>query len=245
MDSQQIKAGNKILQESKKVLVLTGAGVSAESGVPTFRGEEGLWKNYDPMELATPEAFARDPYLVWEWYDWRREKMSPCKPNPSHQIIAEMEKGIEKFLLVTQNVDGLHQKAGSKKVVTVHGNIWETRCTKCETIITNEQVPLDPRPPVCVCGGMMRPNVVWFGEIVPQEHFFKVHNFIKTGDIDCFIIAGTTALIHYIQTWTMMAKEYGAKVIEVNFEPTVISRAADISLIGKAGEIFPQLWGAQ
>ena len=165
MNTNDLEKVKKSLKDSKKVMVISGAGISAESGVPTFRGKDGLWRNYNAMELATPEAFASDPKLVWEWYNWRRELISKCSPNPAHTTLSEIEKSKDEFLLVTQNVDGLHRIAGSKNVVEIHGNIWHMRCTKEGKVTENTQVPIDPLPPMCECGAMLRPHIVWFGEI--------------------------------------------------------------------------------
>ena len=157
------------LKEARSVAVLTGAGVSAESGVPTFRGPNGLWKQHRPEDLATPGAFARDPKLVWEWYDWRRARITETQPNPGHYALAEMEKRIPRFTLITQNVDGLHEQAGSRNVLRLHGSIWIVRCTSCEAEREDRRTPLPQIPPMCECGGMLRPGVVWFGEPLPPR----------------------------------------------------------------------------
>ena len=156
------------LAQASSVAVLTGAGISAESGVPTFRGAGGLWKDYKPEELATPEAFARDPRLVWEWYDWRREIIAKAQPNPAHRALVEIEKRKPRFTLITQNVDGLHDLAGSGKILKLHGDIWRMRCTACGANLPNRRVPLPKIPPHCACGGLARPGVVWFGEPLPE-----------------------------------------------------------------------------
>ncbi|GAG03457.1 unnamed protein product, partial [marine sediment metagenome] len=155
----------EVLQEASRVAVLTGAGISAESGIPTFRGEEGLWKKYRPEELATPTAFSRDPKLVWEWYDWRRGIIGQKETNPGHKVIARWEETFPTVSLITQNIDGLHQKAGSKNIWELHGNIWKLRCTEEGTITENYDTPLKEIPPLCSnCGALLRPHVVWFGE---------------------------------------------------------------------------------
>ena len=152
------------------VVVLTGAGISAESGVPTFRGEQGLWRSFRPQELATPEAFHHDPTLVWEWYDWRRSLINSCEPNEAHRALAEMESALSDFCLITQNVDGLHQQTGSRTVLELHGNIWRTRCLGCDRVAEDHRVPLPELPPACSqCGALLRPDVVWFGESLPQD----------------------------------------------------------------------------
>ena len=164
MDKNAIKTAAEILRDSGHIAVLTGAGISAESGVPTFRGEHGLWKQFRAEELATPEAFARDPKLVWEWYDWRRGIIAKVEPNRGHWTLAKWEEIFPEFTLITQNVDGLHAKAGSKNILELHGNIWKVRCTKEEAVTENYAVPLNEIPPTCpVCGAMLRPHIVWFG----------------------------------------------------------------------------------
>ncbi|MFN3929596.1 MAG: SIR2 family NAD-dependent protein deacylase, partial [Thermoflexus sp.] len=153
-----------------RVVALTGAGISAESGVPTFRGPDGLWGRYRPEDLATPEAFARDPVRVWEWYAWRREVIARAQPNPAHRTLAEMEMALPGFVLITQNVDGLHQQAGSRRVIELHGNLWRVRCVKEGRAWVDRRVPLPEIPPRCpTCGAWLRPDVVWFGEPIPSE----------------------------------------------------------------------------
>ena len=168
MDPTRFQRAAEILRGAQRIAVLTGAGISAESGVPTFRGEDGLWRQFRAEDLATPEAFARDPRTVWEWYDWRRGIISKVKPNPGHTVLARWEKKLPEFKLITQNVDGLHARAGSTGIVELHGNIWKTRCTKEETVADNLEVPLKQIPPACpACGALLRPHIVWFGESRP------------------------------------------------------------------------------
>ena len=244
MTIPDIESVRSALSKAKRVAAITGAGVSAESGVPTFRGKEGLWRNYDPMQLATPEAFQADPNLVWEWYDWRRGLIANCNPNPAHEAIARMEEKIPDFLLITQNVDGLHALAGSQKIVEIHGSIWRVRCTECIYERQDRTVPLDPLPPVCErCGALLRPGVVWFGEMLPREELEKIESFFAREDPDLVLVAGTSALFYYIQNWATRAKRTGGLLVEVNPERTPISSMADYTLLGKAGEILPQLLG--
>lgn len=155
------------LRTARRVVVLTGAGISAESGAPTFRGEGGLWKNFRAEEVATPEAFARDPKFVWEWYDQRRTLLKQIKPNLAHEVLARMEKRTPEFWVVTQNIDGLHQLAGSRNVIELHGNIWKVRCVKEGKVTERRDSPLPELPPKCACGALLRPHVVWFGEMLP------------------------------------------------------------------------------
>src|ERR1700680_3478219 len=179
------------LKEARSVAVLTGAGVSAESGVPTFRGPGGLWKQYRPEDLATPGAFARDPKLVWEWYDWRRARITETQPNPGHYALAEMEKRVPRFTLITQNVDGLHEQAGSRNVLRLHGSIWIVRCTSCEAVREDRRTPLPEMPPVCECGAMLRPGVVWFGEPLPPGVWREAEAAARSADL--FLVIGASA----------------------------------------------------
>lgn len=221
--------------------VLTGAGVSAESGVPTFRGEDGLWRKHNPMELATPEAFERDPKLVWEWYVYRRGLMGRVHPNPAHEAIAELEALYPKFLLITQNVDNLHRRAGSKELVELHGNIFKVRCSRCQRK-SHELPDLSELPPRCECGANLRPDVVWFGEALPREAVERA--FQASVECDCMLVVGTSAVVQPAASLPLMAKREGAFVAEINYEPTALSSLVDVSLLGKAGEIMPKLLDA-
>ena len=229
----------KAIQNSEKTVVLTGAGISAESGVPTFRGEEGLWRNFRAEELATPSAFQRDPKLVWEWYDWRRNLIKPLHPNAGHKVIATIEKKKPDFKLITQNVDGLHRKAGSKECVELHGNIWKTRCTEEGKVTENLESPLKKIPPICECGAMLRPHIVWFGESLPSDAIQSSYQAVENCDL--MLVVGTSAVVQPAALLPGIAKNSGAFVIEVNAEETPVSSLADDSYIGKAGEILPLL----
>ena len=212
-----------------KIVALTGAGISAESGIPTFRGKDGLWNRYDPMELATPEAFRRDPRLVWEWYDWRRQLIAKAEPNRGHLILARMERSFKDFWLITQNVDGLHQRAGSKRVIELHGNIWKVRCLECGREYYEYRTPLEEIPPRCTeCGGLLRPGVVWFGESLPTDALEEAYNLSSEADI--FLVVGTSAQVYPAAELPLIAKRMGARLIEVNPEETPITPYADISL---------------
>jgi NAD-dependent deacetylase len=221
------------------VAVLTGAGVSAESGVPTFRGEEGLWKNYRAEELATPGAFARDPELVWEWYDWRRQVCAGTEPNPAHDAIARLDRSLSRFLLVTQNVDGLHARAGSKRIVELHGNIFRARCTRCGSVREDLGVPLEEIPPRCDCGAGLRPDVVWFGEGLPETALRDA--FEASRACDLMVVVGTSAVVQPAASMPLLAEQAGARVIEVNPDTTPITPFMDLHLEGKAAEILPGL----
>lgn len=210
----------------KLIVALTGAGISAESGIPTFRGKDGLWNKFRPEELATPEAFFRNPKLVWEWYDWRRGLIAKAEPNEGHRILAKMEKEFPHFYLITQNVDGLHQKAGSKKVIELHGNIWKVKCVNCNCEAYEYRTPLPEIPPKCEqCGGLLRPGVVWFGESLPMDALQKAYELSKESLI-CIVI-GTSGVVYPAAELPYIAKESGAEVIEVNPEETPISGIAD------------------
>ncbi len=229
------------LRAASRVAVLTGAGISAESGIPTFRGAGGLWRQFRPEQLATPEAFARDPVLVWQWYDWRRALVARAEPNPGHLALVELERCKDAFTLVTQNVDGLHDRAGSRAVVKIHGDIWRMRCTACSGETRDERVPLPEIPPRCPCGGLLRPAVVWFGEPLPPEAWRLAEAAARTADV--FLVVGTSAAVYPAAGLAWLAKSAGARVIEVNLDETDLSGAADCSLRGQAGELLPQLIG--
>ncbi len=225
-----------ILRNAKSVVGLTGAGVSAESGLPTFRGKDGLWKTYRAEDIATPESFARDPRLVWEWYNWRRGLFKSCSPNPAHEALAKMEQGPFGFTLVTQNIDGLHGLAGSRSVLEVHGNIWRIRCDSCDRVEHNETVPL-PEPPYCDCGGILRPDVVWFGEALDPEIMAAVMAALSRADV--MIVAGTSSVVYPAASFALYAMQAGAAIIEVNLAPTPLTLQADVSIQGKAGDVLP------
>ncbi len=224
------------------VVVLTGAGVSAESGVPTFRGPEGLWRTFRPEDLATPEAFARDPVLVWEWYDWRRQRIANCRPNPAHRVLAEMEAALPDFTLITQNVDGLHQAAGSRRVLELHGNIWRVRCTRCGRVGEDRRVPLPEIPPRCACGGLLRPDVVWFGEPLPPAVLEEAWE--AAARCRWMLVVGTSALVQPAASLPVVARRSGARLIEVNVSDTPLTPLADEVLRGPAGEVLPRWWAA-
>lgn len=229
------------VEAAQSVAVLTGAGVSAESGVPIFRGPGGLWRSFRPEELATPGAFARDPKLVWEWYDWRRSVIAGVQPNAGHRALVELERRKKDFWLLTQNVDGLHERAGSRRVVRLHGDIWQLRCIGCGREERNEQVPLEPLPPRCRCGGLMRPGVVWFGEALPSEALEVAFEAVRRAQV--FLVLGTSAVVFPAAGLPRVALEQGSRVIEINLEPTELTSLAQISLRGKTGELLPQIIG--
>jgi len=229
------------LKGAQSVVVLTGAGVSAESGISTFRDPDGLWANFKPEELATPEAFKKNPKMVWEWYAWRREKIKLVRPNPGHYALAEMEKIFPKFSLITQNVDGLHYVAGSKNVLELHGNINRNKCFSCEKIYP-EGVESEQIPPKCSCGGFLRPDVVWFGELLPSGILEKSYQLSQSCDL--FFSIGTSALVHPAASLPVYAKKSGAYLVEINPGPTEISYLVDETILGKSGEVLPNLVSA-
>jgi NAD-dependent deacetylase len=225
-----------------RVLVLTGAGVSAESGIPTFRGKDGYWRNLDPTKLATPEAFARDPQLVWDWYRERRQRIRNARPNAAHEAIARLAHPTNEFLLVTQNVDDLHARAGvaADKMVQIHGDIFVTRCSRCEFQHEHvhehehESVPKCPH-----CDALMRPGVVWFGEQLSRNELNRVEDFLDGGACNIVIVAGTTATFGYIIDWALSASR-GGELIEVNPEETPLSRFATRLLREPAAIALPR-----
>jgi len=218
--------------------VLTGAGASAESGVPTFReAQTGLWERYNPLELATPEAFERDPELVWRWYRWRRELVSKVEPNAAHRALASLANMLPRLTLVTQNVDGLHQRAGSRGVIEFHGNLFENRCFAEGRVIDcddGQAVPVCP-----YCGGPARPGVVWFGEMIPESASNAA--FAAAADCDVFLSVGTSSLVFPAAGLADVAREAGAMTVEVNPNPTELSDGFTFQLRNRAGAVLPEL----
>ena len=228
------------LARARAVVVLTGAGISAESGIPTFRGAGGLWRNHDAMKLATPEAFAADPQLVWEFYEYRRQVVAKAEPNAGHRTLVEMEAAYPEFTLVTQNVDGLHQRAGSRNLIALHGDLWTLRCTEEGTERVETRVPMPELPPRCArCGALERPGVVWFGEALPPEAMPRAY--AALGDAQLLLVVGTSCRVYPAASLVPVALRAGMPVFEVNVEP-----AADfpgvIALEGPSGEVLPELW---
>jgi NAD-dependent deacetylase len=226
------------IREATNVAVLTGSGISAESGIPTFReAQTGLWERYNPQELATPQAFVRNPRLVWEWYEWRRGLVVAAKPNAGHRALAELERRISEFTLVTQNVDGLHQEAGSEAVIELHGNIRRTRCSE-EGVLVEEYE--DGTPPRCPrCGAFLRPDVVWFGEMLPYGALEAASEAARGCDV--FFSIGTSSLVHPAAALPYEALENGATLVEINPGETPLTGHADFMLRGRAGEVLSAL----
>ena len=219
--------------------VLTGAGISAESGVPTFRGPGGLWRNRRPEDLATPAAFARDPLQSWEWYNWRRGVIATVQPNAGHQALARIEERSPRFTLVTQNVDGLHDRAGSRNILKVHGDIWTLRCTQCARAWRDPRPALPELPPTCECGALARPGVVWFGEGLPEDVWREAVAAARACEV--FLVVGTSAVVYPAAGLAELARSHGAKVVEINIEETPISDHVDLSWRTRASEALPML----
>jgi NAD-dependent deacetylase len=229
-----------------RVLVITGAGVSAESGIPTFRGKDGYWRNLDPIKLATPEAFACDPDLVWQWYRERRQRICNAQPNAAHEAIAKLAQRADEFLLVTQNVDDLHARAGiaGVEMVQIHGDIFKTRCSRCTFEQEHDNdgehdrgtLPRCPR-----CDALMRPGVVWFGEPLPLHETERVEKYLQRDPCGVVIVAGTTATFGYIIHWALRASHHGGELIEVNPEETPLSRFATQLVRESAAEALPRI----
>jgi len=263
MVSAAIAAFRAALGEATRVMVLSGAGVSAESGVPTFRGAGGLWRRWSATDLATPEAWARDPGLVWEFYDYRRRRMADVQPNPAHRALAAFEErwtaAGHQLALVTQNIDGLHELAGSRNVTRLHGSIWHVRCLRCGAVTPNRDVPItaayegagSPEPdapsrrfgpedlPRCACSGVLRPHVVWFGEPLGAE---DLEGAVRAAErCDVLLVVGTSAVVYPAAGLIPLARRSGAVVAEINLEPTPATRDVDHHFCGPAGAVVPEL----
>lgn len=227
------------LATARNITVLTGSGISADSGVPTFRGADGLWRNYRAEDLATPDAFERDPRLVWEWYNWRRELIATKRPNPAHLAITELERRAPAFWLVTQNVDGLHRDAGSRNLTEIHGNIWKVRCTGCSRVDENRDIPISLLPSCSQCGSLLRPHIIWFGESLLAADLQQCANVLRNCDI--LFVIGTSGVVYPAAGFAAVAKESGAFVAEINLDPTPQSSLVDVSLQGRAKDLVPLL----
>ena len=231
------------LRRASRVLVLSGAGVSAESGVPTFRGPGGLFQKRRPEDLATPAAFAHDPRLVWEFYAWRRETIASLSPNPAHETLAALERRIPEVLVATQNVDGLHAAAGSRKLVELHGSLWRLRCAEgCSPPFPDRKVPLPELPPRCACGAWLRPDVVWFGEALPEGLLEQAHAAAEAAEV--VLVVGTSSLVYPAAGLPELARRRGAFVVEVNTAETPLTPRAHASLRGPAARVLPALMAA-
>ncbi|MCK5651619.1 MAG: NAD-dependent deacylase [Gemmatimonadetes bacterium] len=253
VDESVVAEARAILEDAGSIVVLTGAGISAESGVPTFRGEDGLWKSYRPEELATPQAFRRDARLVWEWYQWRRELIAGCEPNPGHGALARLALSREGVRLITQNVDGLHELAARREAgegepdaalpLELHGAIFRVRCTECHER-SGHRDPIDATSketlPSCEsCGGLLRPDIVWFGESLDPWVLDESFRLAKEADV-CLVV-GTSALVQPAASIPLVTLEGGGAIIEVNPQETPLTGAARVCLRGASGEVLPAL----
>lgn len=234
---QDVATARQWLAQANSIAVLTGAGISAESGIPTFRGPGGLWRSFRPEELATPEAFTRDPRLVWEWYLWRRSIIAGAEPNAGHLALARLEARFgDRFTLVTQNVDGLHDRAGSRRILKIHGDIWLTRCNCCVYQRRDRVGASEPLPPICPeCEGPLRPGVVWFGETLPRIVWAEAERAVAQSDL--LLVVGTSALVYPAAGLLQQAR----RVVEINLEETPYSEKVALSLRGACGQILPRL----
>lgn len=226
------------LQKSRKIVFFTGAGISAESGIPTFRGADGIWNKLKPEELANFNAFMKNPQMVWEWYNHRKKIIHDAKPNAGHLAIAEMENLFDDVTVITQNIDNLHRRAGSKNIYELHGNIERNFCVNCRTFY-NEELDFSDGIPKCKCQGLIRPDVVWFGEYLPEDQFYGGEKAAQKSDM--FFVVGTSAVVYPAAGLVYTAKSAGAYIVEVNLVETEVSGSCDTSLFGEAGKILPAL----
>jgi len=235
------------LRAARAVVAMTGAGISAESGVPTFRGADGLWRTYSAADLATPEAFARDPGLVWQWYRWRQGIIGRAQPNAGHRALARIQSRLSGFRLITQNVDGLHQRAGSSDVIELHGSIWRARCLRgCGFVADGTGLASEPESrgeedpvPVCRCGALLRPDVVWFGEALDEDRIDLAVQSARSCEV--FLAVGTSSLVYPAAGLPLIAGRAGAVVVEINVDDTPLTPHAGLVLRGRAAEVLPAL----
>jgi NAD-dependent deacetylase len=241
VSEEQLEVLADRLKAAARVTILTGAGVSAASGVPTFRGSGGLWRQFRAEDLATPGAFSRNPVLVWEWYAWRRELIASCHPNAAHDVIAQWSREFERCTVITQNVDDLHLRAGTLNLLRVHGSLWELSCwSECGAPTwRDEAVPLSPLPPSCpACGGVARPAVVWFGEPLPTR---ELDSAAAACDCDVFVAVGTSAIVYPAAGLAHEARRRGAFAVEINLEATAASADVDLAIHGPADQLLPNI----
>jgi NAD-dependent deacetylase len=225
------------IKSSKHVVFFTGAGISAESGIPTFRGEGGIWNKLKPEELANFNAFIKNPKMVWEWYSYRKKIVRESFPNAGHFAIAEFQNYFPKVTVITQNIDNLHKRAGSREIFELHGNIERNYCIKCKTFYN--EIEDIPEIPICKCGGLIRPDVVWFGEYLPQDQFNGSEK--AASECDLFFVVGTSAVVYPAASLIYTAKQHGAYIFEINIKETEISSFAHKTINGKAGILLPQI----
>jgi len=239
VDGGDIRAASELLAGAARIAVLTGAGISAESGVPTFRGAGGFWRGRSALDLATPQAFARDPERVWDFYRFRIAGLERVEPNEGHRALARLEERCERFWLITQNVDGLHRAAGSRNVVELHGNLARSRCVACDYACASRDLPDAPVPICPVCGSRLRPAVVWFGEMLPRAELARTEEAVR--ECDVMLVVGTSGVVEPAASLARRASSRGAGVVEVNLEPTPLTPVADVTVLGRAGIVLPLL----
>jgi len=232
----------ELIARGRGVAALTGAGISAESGVPTFRSRGGFWESESVEDLATPAGFQRDPGRVWNWYEARRRQVAACAPNAGHLALARYERRHPDFTLVTQNVDGLHRLAGSRNVLALHGDLFRVRCTREGTAREDRRIPLPEIPPRCECGALLRPDVVWFGEPLPEREMAAAESAARQAEL--FFVIGTSALVYPAAGLPLLARERGAYLVELNVEATPLTALTDETIRGPAAVVLPDLLGA-
>jgi NAD-dependent deacetylase len=241
LDERDLAAAADLLSDASRIAVMTGAGISAESGVPTFRGAGGFWRGRSAMDLATPQAFNRDPEDVWKFYRYRIDGLSRVEPNEGHRALVSLERRCERFWLITQNVDGLHHAAGSERVIELHGTLAEVRCRVCAYRCRSSELPDDPVPGCPSCGDILRPAVVWFGEDLPRAALAEADEAMAQCEV--MLVVGTSGLVEPAASFARWARSRGASIVEVNLETTPISSVADVSVFGPAGEVLPRIVG--
>lgn len=239
MTGADVKDLPERLARADRVVAFTGAGMSAESGVPTFRGSDGIWKKFKPEELASMSGFLRNPALVWEWYAHRRRILGEVQPNAAHHALVRLETFCRSVTVITQNIDGLHQRAGSTGVVELHGTIERNYCLTCGTAYGNDLALTDTGIPACRCGGLVRPDVVWFGEMLPEEEWNRAVAASESADV--FLSVGTSGVVYPAASLPAVARRAGAFLVDINPEPSMLSSTADLFLMGRAGDILPDL----
>ena len=236
---RELKDCARVLKGCRNVAVLTGAGISAESGVHTFRGKGGLWEKHDAEDLATIEGFKRDPKAFWEWFDERRQEIAKARPNAAHLALAEMERSFDSFSVITQNIDGLHRLAKSTLIIELHGNVWRVKCTRDREASENRDVPLGEIPPLCYCGAVLRPDVVLFGESLDPVNIDRAYLLSET--CNAMLVVGTSAVVYPAAQLPLIAKRVGAIVVEVNHETTPLTQMCDFSFRESAAKVLPDL----
>jgi len=240
MVTEALTQAAALLAGARRIAVLTGAGVSAESGVPTFRGSGGLWEGRPVEEVASPQGFLADPLRVWRFYEERRRKLVGVRPNPGHDVLARWQGCFEQYHLITQNVDGLHQLAGADRVLELHGNIWRVRCLACGRERDDRTVPFPELPPRCAtCGGLERPGVVWFGEFLPQDVLQIASRAAEGAEV--LVVVGTSAVVYPAAGLVEVTAMHGGKVIEINPDPSALAHVATVQLRGPSGDVLPRL----